>query len=677
MGGYIKNSLSTTGAIYCRYVASIIINDGLFKNNASENGGVIYLDAINSSNYAELTINGGTFNNNSAINGGVVYSESYVPITINNGTFKNNSATNGGVIFTSGKITLAGGVFSGNIADAGATIFSSNTIEIAGAEFINLQIKGIELKNDTVDADLTGIKLNGGSTATLKDVTISGVGYSTGIQNSANLTINANISNCASYLIKNLLVGTLTITGGTYKGRDEIPTANNNIIGIYNEGILYANGGTVENCSSLFGAGIYSINGSSTFINGTTIKNCYTSDYGTGIYLNNSTLNMDSGTITNNTSAQGGAIYAAGSTINITGGTISNNTANAGVGGAIWLTNTSILNISGGIFNSNTSSTSGGAIYAMNGNTLNVTGGMFSNNSSVVDGGAIFLDNIVANINATFECNSSANGGAVKAGINADTSNKIGGTFIANTATETGGAIALYDGAYAKIIDSIFTNYKDDVLLTNSDGSAITNAEYGGAIYIGTGATKAEISGGEFNGLVASNGGGAIANMGNLEVLGISVASTVKFTGCQAQIGGAIANSVTATRSGLSVNVVSATAEIKFVTFTQNVATQGETNAIANIGNLTISGSIAQEESNQDISNSKITILGIKTVYGTIAASPTLSSLTVSYSKASLNDLTDLTNVEFDMTAAGSTTISGVTTINEFDVNSSDGSESV
>ena len=64
-------------------------------------------------------------------------------------------------------------------------------------------------------------------------------------------------------------------------------------------------------------------------------------------------------------------------------------------------------------------------------------------------------------------------------------------------------------------------------------------------------------------------------------------------------------------------------------------------------------------------------------MYGTIAASPTLSSLTVSYSKASLNDLTDLTNVEFDMTAAGSTTISGVTTINEFDVNSSDGSESV
>ena len=172
-GGCIKNAKSTDKVIH--NVATLQINDGLFENNQATNGGVI--------------------NNNGTL-------------TINGGTFRNNKASNGGVVYTTKKIIFEGGIFVGNTADKGNSIYSTNQIEIAGAEWINLKVDGIELINETAGANLTAIKVNGGSTVNLTDVTISGVGYSTGIENSANLTLEANISNCPK-LIKNY--GELTI----------------------------------------------------------------------------------------------------------------------------------------------------------------------------------------------------------------------------------------------------------------------------------------------------------------------------------------------------------------------------------------------------------------------------------------------------------------------------------
>ena len=100
--------------------------------------------------------------------------------------------------------------------------------------------------------------------------------------------------------------------------------------------------------------------------------------------------------------------------------------------------------------------------------------------------------------------------------------------------------------------------------------------------------------------------------------------------------------------------------------FNENSASKGETNAIANIGNLTITGTIQQIGSNQDISNSKISILGLKNSNGVITANPTISSLIISYSNANLNDLTDLTNISFEMSGAGSSSISGITNITTY-----------
>ena len=100
-----------------------------------------------------------------------------------------------------------------------------------------------------------------------------------------------------------------------------------------------------------------------------------------GVYVQG-TLNFENGSVTGCTATNGGGIYNEGTT-QITGGQITGNTADYGGG----ICNTGTLTISGGKIESNTATVSGGGIY--NTGTLNLYGGRITGNTAVKEGGGI------------------------------------------------------------------------------------------------------------------------------------------------------------------------------------------------------------------------------------------------------------------------------------------------
>ena len=133
---------------------------------------------------------------------------------------------------------------------------------------------------------------------------------------------------------------------------------------------------------------------------GTIIKNTISStDYhGAGIYLGGSgILNINGATITNNkttgTYSQGAGIYVNGGTVNMNSGTISNNNS-SDVGGGVMLWH-GTFNMYGGTITGNyaTDAGGGGSMGAESVNTyLNLYGGTISGNTAGVRGGNVFAN---------------------------------------------------------------------------------------------------------------------------------------------------------------------------------------------------------------------------------------------------------------------------------------------
>ncbi|MGI6722002.1 MAG: Cna B-type domain-containing protein [Anaerovoracaceae bacterium] len=194
--------------------------------------------------------------------------------------------------------------------------------------------------------------------------------------------------------------------------------------------------GNSEEAAKTTASLIYAANGATLNINeGTVLQNNKIYDYGELYYksaggalrIDDSTLNMSSGIIQNNSACQGGGVSLVRSTMNMTGGTIQNNTATStsakgldgcASGGGIcawsdWFGSgkTITINLSGGTIDNNTSEGSGGGIsvgnsHANDKSILNMTGGTISNNTSHDCGGGIFVQasysdsQAIANISA-------------------------------------------------------------------------------------------------------------------------------------------------------------------------------------------------------------------------------------------------------------------------------------
>ena len=262
------------------------------------------------------------------------------------------------------------------------------SVYIAGVEYATLKAAAAAAKDgDEIDLNEQEVEVNSQVIVNGKQITIK----------------NGTIKRAEGYKYKLIKVGNganLTLKDVTLVGNE----------GDY-ENLVFADGSSVLNVED-----------------GTVFKdNKMSGDYGAAIYAMNSTVNINGGKFTGNSTTQrgGGAVYVCESKLSITGGTFESNKAKT-VGGAVSAVNSEV-SISGGTFSGNIAGGNGGAV-AVSGKksspgSLSITGGEFTGNKGNI-GGAVYVganSYITALSDATFTGNTAAKGsGAVEAKFNQD-----------------------------------------------------------------------------------------------------------------------------------------------------------------------------------------------------------------------------------------------------------------
>lgn len=352
------------------------------------------------------------------------------------------------------------------------------------------------------------------------DQTTLGMGrafYLTG----GNLTIDKNV------VLDGFSATNTSLTGGTSGGA----------IYVSNSTSTLTLNCTIKNCqASSFGGAIYS-NGTITVNGGEYINNESTNNVGGFIYSyrnnNNSgcgVVNVNGGTISNNSSdGDGGAIYNT-YIVNLNGGTIANNTSNSGMGGGV---NGATININGATITGNYGDSAGGGVY---GSTVNFTSGSISNNSTDSEGGGIYATNCTVGKNAVIDGNRATELGG---GIYATTLKFTGAATISNNDTwgYGGGIYIPSGGSYTSSGETISNNHA---------------GESGGGLYYAS--TTALTLSGVISGneSLADGGGGVSAysassitlnnaqiygNQSSVEGGGIDCSCTITYTGGNASMG--------------------------------------------------------------------------------------------------------------------------------------------
>lgn len=224
----------------------------------------------------------------------------------------------------------------------------------------------------------------------------------------------------------------------------------------------------------------YSQNGTATSLTGGIYYNYATDnslDGGGGIYNEEGTINIASGNISYNGSANfGGAIFNYG-TCSISDGSILKNTSANGGGG---IYNTDILNLSGGTINQNEATTAGGGIYN-------------------ADSGKVYLSgkSIIGNISsASTPATSTAYGNIAQT---------IGGGIYNDGSLYVGSADGTSADSSYSTNGGIYCNY------------AASTSTGGGGIYNDTGATL-KILNGRIDANGAANNGGALYNQSEIAI---------------------------------------------------------------------------------------------------------------------------------------------------------------
>jgi len=184
-------------------------------------------------------------------------------------------------------------------------------------------------------------------------------------------------------------------------------------------------------------------------------------DYGGGILLKESSLNLSNLVFTNNTAGSGGGISSSSSsTVTLTNCVFTNNTA--GSGGGIYSSTATLINC---VFTNNTAGDFGGGIYSSS--TVTLTNCVFTNNSAGGGGGGIHSYSVTLT-NCVFTNNTAGSGG----GIYSSTATLINCVFTNNTAGDFGGGIS---SSLATLINCVFTD--------NTAGSRGNIGGSGGGIY--------------------------------------------------------------------------------------------------------------------------------------------------------------------------------------------------
>ena len=538
--------------------SDVYLNGGtrIASCSASQNGGGIwnsgYLNISNATIESNHATSGGGIQNVSGGNGGG-------NVVITGGTIRNNSATYGGGIATTSTVTTSGANYTGNSATDGGAIhinngasvtvnsgtFSGNKASNNGGAFMNWS-GNLAVNNTTVS----------GNTASV---------YGGGIYNHSTLTLsNANIS---------------SNTANQYGGGILTDTA-----------ITFANGTIAGNKAQGFGGGIFA-NASVTLSGGTIRDNQAVTQGGGGVYVNYGNINLSGTNLTGNKAAQsGGAIatYAQDGkslTITHTKGEISGNSATNG--GAIALGNNVKLNLNGGTIKNNTATNSGGGVHISGTGNMTMNSGTISGNSAPF-GGGIFNNGTLTLSNGTISGNNATRyGGGIytdgpftmnSGNIQGNTAQEYGGGVFTDTTVTLAGGTIQQNKAVTQSGGGVYLNYKTVNLKgTNITGNTAGNvggglatyakdgeasavisftkgafsgntAKYGGGIYVGSN-TKLTLNGGNIQNNTATGAGGGI----HISAKGTATLTSGAISGNTANGGGGIKNEGTCTINGASI----------------------------------------------------------------------------------------------------------------------------
>ena len=362
---------------------------------------------------------------------------------------------------------------------------NENKLTITSKDSVSRSISAIVVGNSSGDKSTGTLNMYSG-------VAISGIKADKNVDGSA-----INIAN-----------GQFNIYGG------EI--SNNEITLDDNEVLPYKAGGAIFGDGSTSGTNVsLNIYGGSVHSNKIIQESAYNINGG-GIYLNNATLYMEGGNISNNAIehttrkmdryTRGGGIFIKDGRTTLKGGLISENLALQGGGiyvdkGSITIYDTKIT--------SNSAKTSGGGIYN-NGNLI-LKGGLISENKTIFDvadgGGITNTPEGTIVIEAGNIINNSTNTGG---GIQNSGTLTIKGGKISNNTAKIGGGIYNSRGMNGSIVTAPGT-----IIMEDGEISANTTTRNGGGGIYSRGGIITIKKGSIINNKAAHGGGGIYVQAGN------------------------------------------------------------------------------------------------------------------------------------------------------------------
>ncbi|WP_456096213.1 cell wall-binding repeat-containing protein, partial [Peptostreptococcus sp.] len=363
---------------------------------------------------------------------------------------------------------------------------NENKLTITSKDSVSRSISAIVVGNSSGDKSTGTLNMYSG-------VAISGIKADKNVDGSA-----INIAN-----------GQFNIYGG------EI--SNNEITLDDNEVLPYKAGGAIFGDASNSGTNVsLNIYGGSVHSNKIIQESAYNINGG-GIYLNNATLYMEGGNISNNAIehttrkmdryTRGGGIFIKDGRTTLKGGLISENLALQGGGiyvdkGSITIYDTKII--------SNSAKTSGGGIY--NTGDLTLKGGLISENKTLVDtaeGGGVTnspIGTMVIEAGSIINNTSISSGG----GINNSGILTIKGGKISNNTAKIGGGIYNSRGMNGSIVTAPGT-----IIMEDGEISANTTTRNGGGGIYSRGGIITIKKGSIINNKAAHGGGGIYVQAGN------------------------------------------------------------------------------------------------------------------------------------------------------------------
>ncbi len=492
----VKNSEGYTGAaLFFRYGCTTKLEDVSLLDNNSKSNGVLYanggtLEAVN------VTASG-----NKATNGGVLYaSGGATQVTLKDLTWSGNNGTNGGAGYVSdATVTATNCEFRDNTANLGGVFYAKKG---------NLNMENVAFSANEAIRNSGGGAGNGGA------ISMAGGSVTT---DSTTTFIENKAENHAGAVYMSYTTDTLEDGGSV-----NVPST------------LTANGTLFDNNSAVAGAAVSVRTGCNAELNDLTLsnnsvegftdsKNDGNSEGGGAAYVGYGSLTLNRVTAVNNTASDfGGAIDAVDSTVIINGGTYSENTSNSG--GMIHSISGSDISIMNAKINGNESvydnndynSAIGGGAICTSGGTLTVTDTVFDANKSDYYGGAVMTS-------ATQVKFSGSN------------------TVIKNSEGGTGAALNFKNKSIVEIEDINLTDNTSTangvIYINNSTVDMINvtangnKASSGGVIFASNGNTKITVTDSYFTQNNATNGGVINITNGTVEFDNSSISNNTGKTG--------------------------------------------------------------------------------------------------------------------------------------------------